>query len=390
MQLSETSEFDFPKFENFCVLADDRPAFGQVQLSGAETIEFGSTLPETSRKRLVEQVFPIPPSHRSITRRAVHAFRSTDAFYLPQYGTLITSNGSVLQESFAEARWITPTKASLPFTRVEDGIAHFEPPSTLPEFESGFVCVPLGATVNYGHFLLDCLPAIVGCCEFLRRGRIPLLMPSLNSWQKRHLELLDLDLEMIEIASPAVLCKTVYHTSIMNHFIHYLTPLINEVARRQLRAISPGVTAGGFGNRIFIERADQVSRKFPGERALIEALSAYGFRAVRTEMLSVDDEIAVLAAADIVIGPIGAGFANAVYCKEGSLIIDIIPSSMQGDIWVRNICSVRSCFWIQIVIPSRPPANIIHNEGEARPNIGMEYDPEYDVEQVVNMLRPLL
>ena len=140
---------------------------------------------------------------------------------------------------------------------------------------------------------------------------------------------------------------------------------------------------------MFIERDDQVVRIFSRERELIGRLEEFGFESVRTESLSVDDEIAVLSQADIVIGLSGAGFANVLYCREGAVVVELTPDFLVDSLWVRNICAIRRCHWIQILIPTRPPAKVRMTENAARPEIGVEYDPDFDIGQLIERLRPI-
>jgi predicted O-methyltransferase YrrM len=78
------------------------------------------------------------------------------------------------------------------------------------------------------------------------------------------------------------------------------------------------------GKRILVSRADVVVRNLIGETELFDLLrDTFGFERISPGTLPFDEQIALFSQAEIVIGLHGAGLANIVFCKRGTLIIEI-------------------------------------------------------------------
>jgi hypothetical protein len=74
---------------------------------------------------------------------------------------------------------------------------------------------------------------------------------------------------------------------------------------------------------IFISRSKAQYRRISNEVSLMEFLSKKGFVSFNLEDLSVYDQAALFNNAEIIIGPHGAGWANLIFCKPGTMIIEI-------------------------------------------------------------------
>lgn len=82
-----------------------------------------------------------------------------------------------------------------------------------------------------------------------------------------------------------------------------------------------------FGRKIYIARnsgvAESRRRRCLNENEVCDALRGLGFDIVVPDSLSVEQQIATFANADIVVGPSGAGLFNSVFCSPGTYVIDI-------------------------------------------------------------------
>lgn len=109
--------------------------------------------------------------------------------------------------------------------------------------------------------------------------------------------------------------------------------LLREVA---LSRLDPGVVKG-LPRRIYVGRAEQGTaaraRGVEGESALFDALAPFGFERVFFEEMSPLMQIASMQAADIMISPHGAGFANMLFAKSGAMVIEIGTRQTQLHRW---------------------------------------------------------
>ena len=74
---------------------------------------------------------------------------------------------------------------------------------------------------------------------------------------------------------------------------------------------------------LIISRKEAGRRQVLNEGALLDALSPYGAEAVAMENHTVAEQMALCAGAKVVIGPHGAGMANAGFCAPGTICIEL-------------------------------------------------------------------
>jgi Glycosyltransferase 61 len=72
--------------------------------------------------------------------------------------------------------------------------------------------------------------------------------------------------------------------------------------------------------RIYLTRDRAPSRRIVRERGLVSALRRLGFETVRPESLTFAEQVAVFAAAEMVVAPHGAGLTNLVFATEATLV----------------------------------------------------------------------
>ena len=63
------------------------------------------------------------------------------------------------------------------------------------------------------------------------------------------------------------------------------------------------------------------------------------FVTIDTGRMTVDRQIALFAGAEAVVGAAGAAFANALYCRPGTLVVEIMPRGMENH-WVQPLCRI--------------------------------------------------
>lgn len=89
--------------------------------------------------------------------------------------------------------------------------------------------------------------------------------------------------------------------------------------------------------RIYVARAESSeaarARGVQGQAALLEALEAQGFQRVYFETMTPLMQIASMQAADIMISPHGAGFANMLFARPDTLVIELANRQTQLHRW---------------------------------------------------------
>ncbi|MBI2345151.1 glycosyltransferase family 61 protein [Candidatus Dependentiae bacterium] len=78
-----------------------------------------------------------------------------------------------------------------------------------------------------------------------------------------------------------------------------------------------------FAKKIFISREDAASRKMLNEQDVFTYFEQYGFKKYVLGSMSIIEQIALFQGADIIIGSLGSGMSNVIFCKSDVKIFDI-------------------------------------------------------------------
>ena len=261
---------------------------------------------------------------------SVHVFRLRDAYYVPELGGIISAAGEVMKTTMAEAAYLGAPLDVLPHVEHRKSDAHLSLPDAVDTLEEIVVTMPWGATSNYGHFLLDCLPAVASILEIPDLSSFRFAFPPLKPWQRRHLELLGVDRPM-ELDRSIYRISDVIFTSCMDNFLHhpnvnYRTLRHRQLARQRRTEISAKKVY--LTRRGVVTRSGATKRTFLSEQELEERLGRQGFVIVAPEELTIDEQIGLFSNADVVVGCAGAAFANAIYCREDATLVEITPARM--------------------------------------------------------------
>lgn len=90
------------------------------------------------------------------------------------------------------------------------------------------------------------------------------------------------------------------------------------------------------GNRVFLARGNSANRRY-NEGELIEIAKGFGFRPVFLAEMSFRESVQALATAEAVIGPHGAGWANAMFSPRRTPALMWTWPSARDDNWFANI-----------------------------------------------------
>ena len=325
----------------------------------------------------------VPPwAHgaNGVLRSRVDLVRLPGVWHAPAYGALFNNQGLVFHKAIHEALYLTPTLGLLPGVTLEaDGErerAMFRAPEDVPVLERATVFMAWGGLHNYGHFLIDCLPALATAIGAGATERFPAIAPPLLPW---HHELLGLMLGEVPkprlIEAPLVRIKDAVFATAMDHFLHAPNAPLDVVRERVLAAA--GVDASAGAKRIYVSRLGSLKRVLVNEAELEAALAARGFTIVKPETLSVREQVALFHQADVIVAPAGAALANVLFCRPGAKVIELQPSNFTG-VWVRNIALLTGVDWRAFFAPSPLSETEVFLEGHHRPNAEFSWRLDLD------------
>jgi capsular polysaccharide biosynthesis protein/tetratricopeptide (TPR) repeat protein len=87
--------------------------------------------------------------------------------------------------------------------------------------------------------------------------------------------------------------------------------------------VLPQIRHSGAPRRLYVARGDTRHRRIANEEELAIALARHGFEAVRPAALPLSEQLALFAAAEIVVGAFGAGLTNIVFAPAGARVVEL-------------------------------------------------------------------
>ena len=190
---------------------------------------------------------------------------------------------------------------------------------------------------NYGHYLHDIAPLI----DLGARMRAPMLTWTLRPWQRALIARLDVPQGLIrEIPPQPVFLK---HAITSNRFTGLSSqnahPQNREVFGRILANVRKHSPATSTPPRVLICRSPSNSRNVTNRAAMIVALEALGFAAIQPDKLSFDEQALLFAQAEVIVCEFGAALSNALFCRPGTKVVEIIAEGQQ-DPWSSHFCAM--------------------------------------------------
>lgn len=180
---------------------------------------------------------------------------------------------------------------------------------------------------NFGHFLMDTLPRLhlLEAAGLLEGGVDHYLLPPLGVPEARDLlARAGIDPERIVWLEPGgcVTAPEVLTTTYPGE--PRTTPSwVPRYLRARFADPTPaGDAAADHPRRLYLARGSN-SRRPVDERAVAKALAGLGFVTVDCDVTRGN---ALIAAAEIVVGPNGAALTNTLFCRPGTTLVELVPS----------------------------------------------------------------
>ena len=114
-----------------------------------------------------------------------------------------------------------------------------------------------------------------------------------------------------------------------------------------LRSIVPE-TSFQAGAKLYIDRGKSKRRKIPEEERIIDWLKTQGFEIIDCGKMSVKDQAAAFAHAELIVAPHGGALTNLIFCRPGTKIVELLSSEYPNPCY-RNLCGVAKLPYIGII-----------------------------------------
>jgi capsular polysaccharide biosynthesis protein len=119
-------------------------------------------------------------------------------------------------------------------------------------------------------------------------------------------------------------------------------PLLVNILRDKLTK-NVKVSENNFGDKIYISREGEKLRFVENEVETMELLSKYGFKKVKMQNYSYQEQIQICHNARYIIGPHGAGLTNILFMKNNSYVLELSPKEdrdfFTGFYFLANACN---------------------------------------------------
>ncbi|MBD1995959.1 DUF563 domain-containing protein [Leptolyngbya sp. FACHB-541] len=199
----------------------------------------------------------------------------------------------------------------------------------------------------YFHWMVDVLPRL----ELLRQNGITwdeidyfLVNSYQQPFQKETLTQLGIPLEKVLESDyhPHLEAEWLIVPSFAGHLGWAQTWAVNFLRREFLPQKSATISGTGHLNksfeypeRLYISRSKARYRNVLNETEVIHLLEQYGFAVITLESLSFQQQIALFAAAKVIIAPHGSGLTNLIFCRSGTRIVELVsPHYIRHYYWV--------------------------------------------------------
>ncbi len=203
----------------------------------------------------------------------------------------------------------------------------------------GRVAVLSGLTGHvYYHWMFDILPRI----ELLRLSGIDLnsidwfvVNYSAKSFQKETLSWLEIPLDKIISSDevPFIQAEELITPSFPGQLDWVPYGTIKFLRQKFLTKIS--MDGSKFSKKIYVSRARAQTRHVINEDAVTKFLGTLGFKTVFLEEMSILEQVALFANAEVVVSPHGSGLTNLVFCSPKTKVIELFsPYYTRTDYWV--------------------------------------------------------
>lgn len=198
---------------------------------------------------------------------------------------------------------------------------------------------------NFGHWLVEMLPKLVLTLPALRFGHITVpkmagalgqvIEDSLNVVAGSKLEYYGASRQSITLYDELLVVD-----GLTEHGA-YMSPLVLGAADKLSESVA------GTGNRkIYISRRSS-PRNFQNADEVEGELRQAGFIEVNPGVLSLKEQIASIKDAEVVVGIMGAGMTNMIFCAPNTKIINIAPASMP-DTFFYLIAALRHQRYVEL------------------------------------------
>lgn len=191
---------------------------------------------------------------------------------------------------------------------------------------------------NYYHWVLQCFPTLMLFREIKKKyENLKLLLPdNLPVFASEYLDIFEdiLPEDITFLTNDTVLYyadKLFYPSFLGGEFAFNISPaIINfyaELTNKIVNHLDPKNASSDNHKLSYFHRLDSKNRKILNEISLIELLGNKFNVSIFSNSSSIREQIENFNKSDIIISPHGAGLSNLLFCRENTIVIELMPEN---------------------------------------------------------------
>jgi capsular polysaccharide biosynthesis protein len=244
-----------------------------------------------------------------------------------------------------------------------------------------------GATVNYGHWLLDALPRLwllkqTGLFEEVDTFLVPVCK---HDYHRDTLAMLGVPLAKIKIAGPYfhIEADRLIATTHPRGNRSYIVPdwLISFYRTEVFPKFTPAkeYTYSPF---VYISRKDSFLRNVLNEEQVMEYLTPLGFKEYILSELPFEQKAQLFMQARVIVSASGAGLNNLLFCSPNAALLEIFPEGLVHTQYYNMAYYLGMAYSYMLTMPSDAHARSMKQ--------GLKEHMVIDITELANRLEPLL
>ena len=195
---------------------------------------------------------------------------------------------------------------------------------------------------NYFHFIYDTLPYLLSYFELKKEIKGLKLLVSKKTFLRFVYETFTLlginEDDLVQISNDTLYCEMYYSDSFTHGTDSNLPPhkMCKQIYQKLIDESKKNIMCQNTPKNMYISRRTWLHnnlenigtnntsrRKLMNENELVEFLMSNNFEEIFTENLSMSEKIIYFNSADLLVGPIGGGLVNCLFCNENCKLIVI-------------------------------------------------------------------
>ena len=205
---------------------------------------------------------------------------------------------------------------------------------------------------GYFHWLADALPRLYAAREAAREH--VLLLP--HGYER--LGFVTSSLKLFALggveyvgADETCVCERLLMPTHTAPSGHYNEPLVREL--RDFIVEGCGAAVKDSGARLYVSRARAPKRRLTNEDEVVRAVEEFGFRVVRFEEHTFEEQVRLTAGAQHLVSNHGAGLTNILFMRPGGRVLELRREGERERNWFYNLSSAAGLrYYYQLCAPA--------------------------------------